>query len=116
MSNIFSHAISPAFTKQSIREFFVSPFFMGEDIRGAITVRTDVKGTELLNKISRPSFITKPKAAPGFTPTGTFALSTETYGLISSLPFWFNFLQVLLTPLLTQRLDARTSTIASWLL
>jgi len=77
MSNIFSHAISPAFTKQSIREFFVSPFFMGEDIRGAITVRTDVKGTELLNKISRPSFITKPKAAPGFTPTGTFALSTQ---------------------------------------
>ncbi len=48
--------------------------------------------------------------------TGTFALSTETYGLISSLPFWFNFLQVLLTPLLTQRLDARTATIASaWL-
>lgn len=48
--------------------------------------------------------------------TGTFALSTQTYGLISSLPFWFNFLQVLLTPLLTQRLDARTATIASsWL-
>lgn len=48
--------------------------------------------------------------------TGTFALSTETYGLISSLPFWFNFLQVLLTPLLTQRLDARAATIASaWL-
>jgi len=48
--------------------------------------------------------------------TGTFALSTQTYGLISSLPFCFNFLQVLLTPLLTQRLDARASTIASaWL-
>lgn len=77
MSNIFSHAISPAFTKQSIRDFFVTPFFMGEDIRGAITVRSDIKGTELLNKISRPSFITKPKSTAGFTPAGTFALSTQ---------------------------------------
>jgi len=75
MSNIFSHAVSPAFTKQSISEFFVNPFFMGEDIRGAISVRTDIKGTEKLNKISRPSFITKPKVNPGFTPSGAFTLS-----------------------------------------
>ena len=77
MSNIFSHSVSPAFTKQSIREFFVNPFFMGEDIRGAISVRSDIKGTEKLNKISRPSFITKPKSSPGFTAAGTFALSTQ---------------------------------------
>ena len=50
---------------------------MGEDIRGAITVRTDIKGTERLNKISRPSMITKPKAAPGFTPGGTFELTHQ---------------------------------------
>ncbi|MCX6279009.1 MAG: hypothetical protein NT004_13085 [Bacteroidetes bacterium] len=75
--NIFSHGISPAFTKQSIHEYFISPFFMGEDVRGAITVRSDIKGTELLNKISRPSFITKPKTSAGFTPTGSFALSTQ---------------------------------------
>jgi hypothetical protein len=31
--------------------------------------------------------------------TTTFAFSTRTYGFITSLPFWFNFLQVLLTPL-----------------
>jgi len=77
MSNIFSHGISPAFTKQSIHDYFIAPFFMGEDIRGAITVRSDIKGTELLNKISRPSFITKPKTSAGFTPTGSFALSTQ---------------------------------------
>ena len=77
MSNIFSHGISPAFTKQSIHDYFISPFFMGEDIRGAVTVRSDIKGTELLNKISRPSFITKPKTSAGFTPTGSFALSTQ---------------------------------------
>ena len=77
MSNIFSHSLSPAFTKQSIHDYFISPFFMGEDIRGAITVRSDIKGTELLNKISRPSFITKPKTSAGFTPTGSFALSTQ---------------------------------------
>ena len=45
--------------------------------------------------------------------TGTFAFSTRTYGLITSLPFWFNFLQLLLTPLLAQRLHARTMTIIS---
>ncbi len=75
MSNIFSHSISPAFTKQSISEFFVNPFFMGEDIRGAITVRSDIKGTELLNKISRPSFLTKPKVNAGFTAAGAFVLT-----------------------------------------
>ncbi len=48
--------------------------------------------------------------------TGTFALSTRTYGFITSLPFWFNFLQVVLTPLLAQRLSARSLCIASaWL-
>lgn len=48
--------------------------------------------------------------------TGTFVFSTRTYGLITSLPFWFNFLQVLLTPLLAQRLHARSMTILSaWL-
>ena len=48
--------------------------------------------------------------------TSTFAFSTRTYGFITSLPFWFNFLQVLLTPLLAQRLHARSMTIASaWL-
>ena len=45
MSNIFSHSLSPAFTKQSIHDYFISPFFMGEDIRGSITVRSDIKGT-----------------------------------------------------------------------
>ena len=45
--------------------------------------------------------------------TGTFAFSTRTYGFITSLPFWFNFLQVLLTPLLAQRLRARSMTIVS---
>lgn len=77
MSNIFSHQTSPAFTKQSIQEYFIAPFFMGEDIRGAITVRSDIKGTELLNKISRPSFITKPKTSAGFNPSGSFALTTQ---------------------------------------
>ncbi|MFM1851628.1 MAG: hypothetical protein RIS54_1312 [Verrucomicrobiota bacterium] len=48
--------------------------------------------------------------------TGIFSLSTRNYGLIVSLPFWFNFLQVLITPLLAQRLDARRLCISSaWL-
>lgn len=48
--------------------------------------------------------------------TGIFSLSARNYGLIVSLPFWFNFLQVLITPLLAQRLDARRLCISSaWL-
>jgi hypothetical protein len=77
MNNIFTHSITPPFTKQSLTEFFVDPMFMGQDIRGAITVRTDIKGTEKLNRISRPSMITKPKLVPGFTPNGSFELSTQ---------------------------------------
>jgi len=77
MSNIFTQSISPEFTKQSVSEFFVDPMFMGEDIRGAITVRTDIKGTEKLNRISRPSMITKPKVSPGFNANGTFALTVQ---------------------------------------
>jgi hypothetical protein len=78
MTNIFAHSISPSFTKESIREFFITPFFMGEDLRGAITVRTDIKGTEKLNMISRPNFITKPKVAAGFNPHGAFTLTHPT--------------------------------------
>lgn len=48
--------------------------------------------------------------------TDIYGLSARSYGLIVSLPFWFNFLQVLLTPLLAERLDARRLCIASaWL-
>lgn len=75
MSNIFTQSISPAFTKQAVDEYFVQPMFMAEDIRGAITVRTDVKGTERLNRVSRPSMMTKPKLIPGFNPSGGFSLT-----------------------------------------
>ena len=76
MSNIFSQSQSPAFKRQAIDEYFIQPMFMAEDIRGLITVRTDIKGTEILNKVSRPSMLTKPKTSPGFTPSGGFNLTT----------------------------------------
>ena len=69
--SIFTQNQTPPFTKQSKDEYFVDPMFMGQDVRGDITVRTDIKGTELLNKISRPSKITKKKLAPGFSPQGS---------------------------------------------
>lgn len=48
--------------------------------------------------------------------TGIYGFSAKNYGLIVSLPFWFNFLQVLLTPLLAEKLDARRLCITSaWL-
>jgi hypothetical protein len=90
MANIFSQTTSPAFSKQSVKEFFVDPMFMGEDIRGALTVRTDVKGTERLNMISRPSKITVPKTSAGFTAAGSFAL---TYKDITVKPMAIEFEQ-----------------------
>jgi len=76
MSNIFTQSQSPAFKRQAIDEYFIQPMFMAEDIRGLITVRTDIKGTEILNRVARPSMLTKPKTAPGFTAAGSFALTT----------------------------------------
>ena len=73
MSNLLTHATT--FKKENVREFFVEPFFQGLDIRDMITVRTDIKGTERLNRVTRPTKITKRKTTPGFTPTGALTLS-----------------------------------------
>ena len=88
--NIFTQTTSPTFTKQAVNEYFVQPMFMAEDIRGLITVRTDVKGTERINRISRPSMMTKPKTAPGFNPVGGFQL---TYSDITVKPMALEFEQ-----------------------
>jgi hypothetical protein len=88
--NIFSQTTSPTFTKQSVNEYFIQPMFMAEDIRGLITVRTDVKGTERLNHIGRPSMMTKPKTRPGFDPVGGFDL---TYTDITVKPMALEFEQ-----------------------
>jgi len=48
--------------------------------------------------------------------SGMFGLSPAHYGLIISLPFWFNFLQVLVTPRLSQKMDARRlCLVTAWL-
>ena len=73
MANLMTAPVN--FTKQSVEEFFLQPFFLGEDLRQIITVRTDIKGTEVLNTVTRPSKITKRKLVPGFTPAGSIALS-----------------------------------------
>ncbi|MBE0661157.1 MAG: hypothetical protein IH597_01715 [Bacteroidales bacterium] len=90
MSNIFTQTTSPSFTKQAVNEFFIQPMFMAEDLRGIMTVRTDVKGTERLNKVSRPSMLTKPKLSAGFNPVGGFAL---TYQDITVKPMALEFEQ-----------------------
>lgn len=90
MANIFTQTTSPAFIKQAVDEFFIQPMFTAEDIRGIITVRTDVKGTERLNRVGRPSMMTKPKTTPGFNPAGGFAL---TYSDITVKPMSMEFEQ-----------------------
>jgi len=88
--NIFTQSTTPPFSRQAIDEFFIQPMFLAEDMRGLITVRTDVKGTERLNRISRPSMLTKPKNAPGFNPAGGFNL---TYTDITVKPMALEFEQ-----------------------
>ena len=88
--NIFTQSTSPAFMKQAVDEYFIQPMFTAEDIRGIITVRTDVKGTERLNRLGRPSMMTKPKTAPGFNPAGGFNL---TYTDITVKPMTMEFEQ-----------------------
>jgi len=90
MSNIFSQSTSPEFKRQAIDQYFIQPMFMAEDIRGLITVRTDIKGTETLNRIGRPSMLTKPKLYPGFSPAGGFEL---TYTDITVKPMALEFEQ-----------------------
>jgi len=90
MSNIFSQSTSPVFTKQAVNEYFIQPMFMAEDIRGLITVRTDIKGTERLNRVARPSMLTKPKTVPGFNASGSFNL---TYTDITVKPMALEFEQ-----------------------
>jgi hypothetical protein len=90
MANIFTQTTSPPFLKQSVKEFFIEPMFLAEDFRGAVTVRTDIKGTERLNRISRPSMITKPKLSAGFNPVGSFEL---TYQDITVKPMAIEFEQ-----------------------
>lgn len=88
--NIFTQSTSPAFLKQAVDEYFIQPMFTAEDIRGIVTVRTDVKGTERLNRLGRPSMMTKPKTAPGFNPAGGFSL---TYTDITVKPMTMEFEQ-----------------------
>lgn len=71
--SIMTHALT--FEKESVTEFFVDPLFHAVDIRDQITVRTDIKGTEKLNRISRPSKITKKKLVRGFNPVGAMVLT-----------------------------------------
>ncbi len=77
MSDIFSQSISPIFKKQSVEDYFVQPMFVPDDLRNIITVRTDIKGTELLNRVSAPSMLTKPKNSAGFNAGGSFALTNQ---------------------------------------
>jgi hypothetical protein len=103
MANIFT-TNTPLFKKQSLGEFFMKPMFLGKDIRDQVTVRTGVKGTELLNHISAPSFITRKKTEPGFTPRGSFKLTTQSVTVSpmaiefeqNAREFWDSIIQELL--------------------
>lgn len=57
MADLMSHSLS--FSKESINEYFLEPMFVAADIRGIVTVRTDIKNSEKLDYISALEKITK---------------------------------------------------------
>jgi len=75
MANLTSHSLS--FTKQDIKQLWIALAFLGDDIQNQMEVLTNVKGTQTLNLISRPSNITRATAV-GFTAAGTISLTNTT--------------------------------------
>ena len=72
MANLATHSLS--FTKQDIKQLWIDLAFLGDDISSQMDVRTDVKGTLTLNRISRPTNVTRASAV-GFTAVGTITLT-----------------------------------------
>ena len=57
MANLITHSLS--FSAESIKDYFLKPLFVQNDIRDIITVRTDIKKTEKLDFFDKLSKITK---------------------------------------------------------
>ena len=72
MANLTTHSLS--FTKQDIKQLWIDLAFLGDDIQNQMEVLTNVKGTQTLNKMSRPSNVTRASAV-GFTAVGTITLT-----------------------------------------
>ena len=72
MANLATHSLS--FTKQDIKQLWIDLAFLGDDIQNQMTVLKNVKGTQTLNKISRPSNVTRANAV-GFTAAGSITLT-----------------------------------------
>nr|AKH47525.1 hypothetical protein [uncultured marine virus] len=74
MANIVTHSLS--FKKEDILQYFVDIAYNGEDLTPMMTVLTDVKGTQTLHDISRPSNITKASSV-GFSGVGSLTLTNR---------------------------------------
>lgn len=74
MSNLLTHSLS--FKKEDIAQYFIDVAFVGNDPLPIMEVLTDVKGTQTLHDISRPSKITR-ASATGFSGQGSIALTNR---------------------------------------
>jgi len=72
MANLTTHSLS--FTKQDIKQLWIDLAFLGDDIQNEMDVLTNIKGTQTLNKISRPTNVTRVSAV-GFSAAGSILLT-----------------------------------------
>jgi hypothetical protein len=74
MANLTTHSLS--FKKEEIAQYFIDAAFIGEDSVPIMSILTDIKGTQTLHDISRPSKITKTSSI-GFSANGSIALTNR---------------------------------------
>lgn len=77
MSNLITHSLS--FSQESVREYFIKPLFLGEDIKNIVDVHLDVKSSKKLDLIDALSKITKAYAqGTSFTPSTGITITQKT--------------------------------------
>ena len=77
MSNLITHSLS--FSQESVREYFIKPLFLGEDIKNIVDVHLDVKSSKKLDLIDALSKITKAYAqGTSFTPSTGITVTQKT--------------------------------------
>lgn len=74
MADLLTHSLS--YKKEDLAQNWVEPAFTPNDLTSLMEVLTDVKGTQTLHRMSRPTNITKANVK-GFTSAGSMTLTNE---------------------------------------
>lgn len=78
MSDLITASGVATYQKQDIMEYFLKPLLTGDDIRSQITVRDNIKGSELLDFFGALNKITKADSSNGFSASGGINYTQKT--------------------------------------